>query len=59
MADTGAKVDNKDGKERTAFYLTTAQAQKVRLLAVQRRVSQSKIVAELIDAAPEPVFKLE
>lgn len=57
MAGSGAKDDNKDGKQRTAFYLTTAQAQKVRLLAVEHGVSQSKIVGDLIDKAAEPSFK--
>lgn len=57
MADTGAKGDNKGGKQRTAFYLTAGQVEKVRLLAVEKNESQSKIVGDLIDKAPEPSFK--
>ncbi len=56
MAKTPA-AEKTDGKDRMAFYLTDAQREKVRLLAIEQKVSHSKVVGNLIDAAPEPAFK--
>lgn len=57
MAASKPSTEPKDGKERMAFYLTSEQKEKVRLLAVEHDVSHSKIVGDLIDAAKEPSFK--
>ncbi|MDF2792342.1 MAG: hypothetical protein K0S85_95 [Pseudomonas orientalis] len=57
MAKRPGAEEPKEEKERMAFYLTSAQKEKVRLLAIEKNVSQSKIVGDLIDAAREPAFK--
>ncbi|QIB09059.1 hypothetical protein GZ982_30405 (plasmid) [Pseudomonas fluorescens] len=57
MAKRPSAEDQKEEKERMAFYLTSAQKEKVRLLAIEDDVTQSKIVGDLIDAAREPAFK--
>lgn len=57
MAKSAGADDQKEGKERMAFYLTNAQKEKVKLLAIEDNVSQSKIVGDLIDKAREPKFK--
>jgi len=50
-------AEEKKGKNRMAFYLTDAQREKVESLAFERRETHSKIVGDLIDAAPEPSLK--
>jgi hypothetical protein len=57
MAKSKGAEEQKEGKDRMAFYLTDAQREKVKLLAFESDVSHSKIVGDLIDAAREPSLK--
>lgn len=57
MANKSAADGPADGKDRMAFYLTFEQREKVRALAFEQRVTQSKIVGDLIDAAKDPGIK--
>ncbi len=57
MPQNKEKVEPGKEKDRKIFYLTNAQIEKVALLAFEKKVSQSKIVGDLIDNAPEPTIE--
>lgn len=57
MAAKGKESSTDAGKVRIAFWMDEALAEKVRALAFEDNVTNSKIVSDLVKAAREPKVK--